>query len=228
MAETGNWPFLARAREQAFYADTTAQLARARLVHTAARERLTRLMGLWGEDIGYVLPERLPELPAEAREGGELEAQALRQRLDMQAVNRAADNAIRARSEVRESYAAYRTAFDIARHYRDEIVPLRKRISEEMLLRYNGMLSSVFELLADSRDAALKLANAYIPRNRVDDATLAASTAFGPPEVLALKIQEYVEGGGSKFVLRPLCPPEQMLDQLSRLAEEVIPAFHRR
>jgi len=81
---------------------------------------------------------------------------------------------------------------------------------------------------ADSRDAALKLANAYIPRNRVDDATLAASTAFGPPEVLALKIQEYVEGGGSKFVLRPLCPPEQMLDQLSHLAEEVIPAFHRR
>jgi outer membrane protein TolC len=165
MAETGNWPFLARAREQAFYADTTAQLARARLVHTAARERLTRLMGLWGEDIGYVLPERLPELPAEAREGGELEAQALRQRLDMQAVNRTADSAIRARSEVRESYAAYRTAFDIARHYRDEIVPLRKRISEEMLLRYNGMLSSVFELLADSRDAVASV-NAYLEAQR--------------------------------------------------------------
>ena len=183
MAETGNWPFLARAREQAFYADTTARLARARLAHTAARERLTRLMGLWGEDIGYVLPERLPELPAEAREGGELEAQALRQRLDMQAVNRAADNAIRARSEVRESYAAYRTAFDIARHYRDEIVPLRKRISEEMLLRYNGMLSSVFELLADSRDAVASV-NAYLEAQRdfwIAEADLQMALTTGSP-----------------------------------------------
>jgi hypothetical protein len=32
------------------------------------------------------------------------------------------------------------------------VVPLRKQISAENLLRYNGMLISVFELLADSRD----------------------------------------------------------------------------
>jgi len=81
---------------------------------------------------------------------------------------------------------------------------------------------------ADSPAAALKLADPYIPRNRVDEATLAQSTAFGPPEVVALKLEEYVNGGGSKFVLRPLCPPEQMLDQLARLAEEVIPPFHQR
>ena len=70
----------------------------------------------------------------------------------LQAVHRAADVANNARSEVRESYSAYRTAYDLARHYRDEVVPLRKRISDENLVRYNGMLSSVFELLADARD----------------------------------------------------------------------------
>jgi outer membrane protein TolC len=85
MAEVGNWPMLTRAREQAFYADTTAQLARSRLAHTTAREKLTRLLGLWGEDIDFALPERLPELPSAAREGVELEVQALRQRLDVQA-----------------------------------------------------------------------------------------------------------------------------------------------
>ncbi len=69
----------------------------------------------------------------------------------MQAVHRTAEVAVNARSEVRESYSAYRTAYDLAKHYRDEVVPLRKRISEENLLRYNGMLISVFELLADSR-----------------------------------------------------------------------------
>jgi len=30
-------------------------------------------------------------------------------------------------------------------------VPAKKRVSDEVLLRYNGMLSSVFELLADAR-----------------------------------------------------------------------------
>jgi outer membrane protein TolC len=70
----------------------------------------------------------------------------------MQAVHRAAAVATNARSEVRESYSAYRTAYELARHYRDDVVPLRQRISEENLLRYNGMLASVFDLLADARD----------------------------------------------------------------------------
>ena len=79
----------------------------------------------------------------------------------MQAVNRAADTAVKARSEVREAYSSYRTAYDLAKHYRDEIVPLRKRISEENLLRYNGMLISVFELLVDARQQVSSV-NAYI------------------------------------------------------------------
>lgn len=71
------------------------------------------------------------------------------------------ETAITARSQVREAYIAYRTAYDVAKHYRDEIVPLRKRISDEQLLRYNGMLISVFELLADSRDQVASV-NGYI------------------------------------------------------------------
>ncbi len=50
------------------------------------------------------------------------------------------------------SLSAYRAAYELARHYRDEIVPLRKTIAEENLLRYNGMLTGVFDLLADARD----------------------------------------------------------------------------
>jgi outer membrane protein TolC len=61
------------------------------------------------------------------------------------------DVGVRARSEAREAYHGYRTAYDLARHYRDEIVPLRKFINDEVLLRYNGMISSIFELLADAR-----------------------------------------------------------------------------
>ncbi|WP_423454558.1 TolC family protein [Ottowia sp. VDI28] len=68
------------------------------------------------------------------------------------AVNQLEDTVRIAGSNLRESYSAYRTAYDLAWHYRDEVVPLRKVISEENQLRYNGMLISVFELLADARE----------------------------------------------------------------------------
>ncbi len=54
-------------------------------------------------------------------------------------------------SHLRESYSAYRSNYDIAKHYRDEVVPLQQMISEENVLNYNGMIIGVFELLADSR-----------------------------------------------------------------------------
>lgn len=79
----------------------------------------------------------------------------------LQAVNRVAEIAINARSEVRESYSAYLTTYELAKHYRDEVVPLRQKISDENMLRYNGMLISVFELLADAREQVASV-NAYI------------------------------------------------------------------
>jgi probable F420-dependent oxidoreductase len=82
--------------------------------------------------------------------------------------------------------------------------------------------------LDDDPARARATAMPFVPRNRVDDATLDRCTAFGPPSLVAERLEEYVKGGGSKFILRPMCPPEQMLDQIARLAEEVIPPFHAR
>ncbi len=219
MAQVGNFNKLEQAREQAFYADATLNLARTEQMRNATREKLTRLMGLWGQQIAFTLPERLPDLPKAAEDQPDIEQQAMTTRLDvqaarlgaeqlaknlgltrtthfinvlelgavrntsneqptqrgyeislelplfdwggskvakaeavyMQALDRAAETAVNARSEVREAYLNYRTSYDIARHYRDEIVPIRKRIADENVLRYNGMLMGVFELLADSR-----------------------------------------------------------------------------
>jgi outer membrane protein TolC len=72
----------------------------------------------------------------------------------MAAFHRVAAVSTDAASHLRESHAAYLTAYEVARHYRDEVVPLRKTIAEQTLLRYNGMLASVFELLADAREQA--------------------------------------------------------------------------
>mgnify|MGYP001449141839 CR=1 FL=1 len=70
----------------------------------------------------------------------------------MAAVHRAQQTAVSAASQMRQQYSAYRTAYELARHYRDEIVPLRKTISDERMRKYNGMLIGVFELLADARE----------------------------------------------------------------------------
>ncbi|HUG38298.1 MAG TPA: TIGR03619 family F420-dependent LLM class oxidoreductase [Candidatus Limnocylindrales bacterium] len=82
--------------------------------------------------------------------------------------------------------------------------------------------------LADTPDAAIAMAEPYVPRGRVDEATFRRCTAFGDASVLATRIEEYVKGGASKFILRPLCPPGAMLDQFARLAEEIVPEYHRR
>jgi probable F420-dependent oxidoreductase len=82
--------------------------------------------------------------------------------------------------------------------------------------------------VADSSEAALAMAQPYIQRGRVDDATMKQCTAFGPADAVIAKIEEYVKSGASKFILRPLCPPARMLEQLAILAERVAPEYHSR
>ena len=120
----------------------------------------------------------------------------------MQSLHRAAEVAINARSEVRESYSAYRTAYDLAKHYRDEVVPLSKRISEENLLRYNGMLISVFELLADSREQITSvtgyveaLCDFWVAETQLQTALTGRSPGAGPTARTSSAAAEPAAGG---------------------------------
>ena len=81
----------------------------------------------------------------------------------MQAVNNAAQMVFDAQSEVIEAHSHYLASYQMAKHYRDEIVPLRKKILDEDQLRYNGMLISPFELLADARAQVISV-NGYITK----------------------------------------------------------------
>ena len=69
----------------------------------------------------------------------------------MRAANELAQMAVNVRSEARSAYLAYTASHQIARHYRDAVLPLRRTIEEEGLLSYNGMITNTFELLADTR-----------------------------------------------------------------------------
>ena len=52
-----------------------------------------------------------------------------------------------AASELRESYQGYRTAYDIAKHYKDQIIPMYETLLDEATYEYNGMIIGVFELV---------------------------------------------------------------------------------
>jgi len=62
--------------------------------------------------------------------------------------------AVNAASQLREADGERRDALALALEFRDRLVPLRASITGENLLRYNGMLASPFDLLADARDQA--------------------------------------------------------------------------
>jgi outer membrane protein TolC len=70
----------------------------------------------------------------------------------MRAANQLAELAVNTRSQARSAYLAYKSNYDIARHYRNNVLPLRNAIEEQSLLTYNGMITSTFELIADTRE----------------------------------------------------------------------------
>ena len=273
MQQVGNFNKLQRARQQVFYADSIARLAAAQHGALAAREELVRQLGLTDAQANQMkLPDRLPDLPKDARTPELVSSTATDQRLDVKlargqldaagkaqglslltslvdvelgiirsttfdngasvgkafakrgyevgirlpifdwgnakrdamnaqsiaAANRYESTVRSATSQLRESYSAYRTAYDVGRHYRDEVVPLRKTVAEENMLRYNGMLIGVFELLADTRDqigSVIAAINAY-QQFWLADAALSASMTGKPIAVMMAAPQ--AAGGSAK------------------------------
>ncbi|HVZ51100.1 MAG TPA: TolC family protein [Pseudolabrys sp.] len=84
LGESGALNKLDQAREQAFHAELAAQLATARLRAATERERLIRALGLWGGDLAFKIPDRLPPLPKRAPALRAVEQTAVSHRVDLQ------------------------------------------------------------------------------------------------------------------------------------------------
>ena len=69
----------------------------------------------------------------------------------MAAVNWLSELAVNARSQAREAYRVYRSSYDVATRYRRDVLPLRKIIADEVMLRHGAMQIDVFALLTEAR-----------------------------------------------------------------------------
>jgi len=154
--------------------------ARMQNAATADALGLTHATALVGEiELGVVRNSKFHDVAERARgteRGFELEApiplfdwgqarNARAQALALQSAAQVQDVGVRATSEARESLARWRSTWTIARRYQDEVLPLRRQVNDEMVLRYNGMLVSVWELLGETR-ASMLAVNAAIEAQR--------------------------------------------------------------
>ena len=170
------------------------RLARARLDELARAQGLARVtdvadgLSLGAEkrtqsaaptDHGLTLAVPLPVFDAgdAARAGAQARYQA--------ALARGAAQAAQAASELRAAQADVRETHALALALRDRLVPLQARIVGENLLRYNGMLASVFDLLADAHAQARTVQQAQAAQRDywLADAALLAARLGLPPSL---------------------------------------------
>ena len=82
-----------RAMQQSFHSQAALEGARTEAHFAVAREKLNRLLGLWGSRTSWVLPDRLPDVPPEIPSEGEFEQRAMKQRLSLAALRAEVENA---------------------------------------------------------------------------------------------------------------------------------------
>lgn len=82
--QAGNLKNLDLANEQASHTQATIELAKAQSAAARSREKLNKLMGVFGTQTNWTVAPRLPELPPRDS-SGDLETRAIQQRLDLAA-----------------------------------------------------------------------------------------------------------------------------------------------
>lgn len=146
MVNVGNWSALQQARVQGVQSSAQMALARAQYAATQAQASLIKTLGVTGKIASLTLPEGLPELPtgAAAQDTWQPRAQAVQAQLPE-------SEGLRNQANFTLALAAYQASHALAKGTRDAL-KTQEFINEETVLRYNGMLSSVWEVLDAARN----------------------------------------------------------------------------
>ena len=82
-----------KAMQQSFHSQAALEGARTEAGFAVDREKLNRLLGLWGSRTQWTLPERLPDVPDELPSGEAFEQRAMNERLSLAALRAEVENA---------------------------------------------------------------------------------------------------------------------------------------
>lgn len=123
-----------------------------------AKERFIQRMNFDIRDLKIDVAIRLPDPSKESRKLSSKEQKAI----NLGTINN--PGTVQVRSIARISYENYLEKFNKVKSYKEDILPAQKKISEENLLRYNGMLIDVFHLLEDAEKQS-KTVIEYIDAN---------------------------------------------------------------
>ena len=138
--------------------------ALAKALNLTEATRFVTLLDLAGIDRNTKDPESTPfrqrgfelQFQVPIFDGGEVRVRQASETYN-QSFNRLTERAVNVRSEAREAYRNYRSLYDIAGHYKREVLPLRKVIADETELRYGAMQVDVFAVLAEARQRVASL-----------------------------------------------------------------------
>ena len=155
MVALGNWSRLQQSPVQLAEAKARMELRRAKLAATQAQSKMIKLLGLAGFETSLVLPEQLPDVPANAMSEADLQKSAAAIRGQLPYAEELRNKAL-ARSAIEAYLAAHNQALDS----RNFVLKEREYITEETVLHYNGMLKSVWDLLEATRNQSQATADA--------------------------------------------------------------------
>jgi len=91
--QAGTMSLREKAMQQSFYSQAALDGAHAEARFAVDREKLNRLLGLWGDRTAWTLPERLPDVPAELPPEEAFEQRAMNERLGLAALRAEVENA---------------------------------------------------------------------------------------------------------------------------------------
>lgn len=145
MVRVGNWSKLQQARVELSAVTARMSVQRAAYAATRAEVELARVLRMSGGQIAFNLPDTLPDLPAQP-----IAAEEIQQRLARLAPLLPRAERFRMGHTVPVALEAYRASHALAIAHRDEMLKLRDFVTAESVLRYNGMLKSVWDLLEET------------------------------------------------------------------------------
>ena len=110
-------------------------------------------------------------------------------------------------------------------HGRDVMFETAEKYEREVEEDHVGVLMGYY--ISSEPDQAVAKAHQFVTRHR-PDADFTEYSAVGTTEQVCDLIQKYIEAGGQKFVMRPLCSGEESMEQLEIMGQEILPRFHKK